>query len=114
MADSLPASNWWMLNLRAWLARSLLADGELEQAVALIEEITGDYREALGPDHPHAMVLELERAVVEFQSGQSELAGRRLARARGAIEKHMAVQSRPRRLLECVAKEPLSAACFAY
>lgn len=114
MADSLPASNWWMLNLRASLARSLLADGEREEAVALIEEITGDYRKALGPDHPHAMVLELERAAVEFQSGRAELASRRLERARGAIEKHMAVQSRSRRLLECVAKEPSSPACLAY
>ncbi len=114
MADSLPANNWWMLNLRAWQARSLLAEGEREQAIALIEEITGDYRQALGPEHPHAMVLELERAAVEFRSGRAELASRRLERARGAIEAHMAAQSGPRRMLECIASAPSSAACSAY
>lgn len=114
MAAELPATNWWMLNLRAGLARSLLAAGDRDAALELIEEITADYRRALGPGHPHAMVLELERAAIEFQSGQAETAAPRLARARTAIEKHMAASSRPRRLLECLANDPASARCLAH
>jgi len=99
MAEGLPPSNWWMLNLRGWLSRSLLAMGEHEAALALIDEIVGDYRRALGPGHPHAMALELERAAVEFESGREDTARRRLAQVRGPIEDHMVPGSPPRLLL---------------
>jgi len=102
MSDTLPPTNWWMLNLRSLLARSLLAANERDAALALIEEIVADYRSALGPGHPHAMALEVERAALELAAGRAAAADRRLARARAPIEAHMAAESRSRRLLDCL------------
>jgi tetratricopeptide (TPR) repeat protein len=113
MSDKLPPTNWWMLNLRSSLARSLLAADERSAAIGLIEEIVDDYDTALGPGHPHAMALEVERAAQELETGSAAAADRRLARARGPIEAHMAPESRSRRLLDCLDQGRPAAECRA-
>ncbi len=102
LGERLPERNWWVLTVRADAARNLIALGEHAEAAGRIGELIDDYGAAFGPDHPHAVALEVESLALGQLADQPNPDADRLTRMREVVERNLAIESRARRQLDCL------------